>query len=176
MDWLWTFDDLLRYRGADFVGLVLSFASLWQLSRRRRSGFLFGALANAAWLVFGLYLTGIGVAQVVPVLDWIHSGDMVVDWGLRVDSLTAVMLVVITSVSALVHLLKDAALESVLKPADANLCASASPLRGRRSGIVDVGVRPCSMASRSSAPAKSTFRQAHRSRDGKMTTTMLVKL
>ena len=57
-----------------------------------------------AWLVFGLYLTGIGVPQVVPVLDWIHSGDMAVNWALRVDSLTAVMLVVITSVSALVHL------------------------------------------------------------------------
>jgi NADH-quinone oxidoreductase subunit L len=57
-----------------------------------------------AWFVFSLYITGLGVAQVVPVLDWIHSGDMVVDWSLRIDSLTAVMLVVITSVSALVHL------------------------------------------------------------------------
>ena len=42
--------------------------------------------------------------QVVPVLDWIRSGDMVVDWALRVDALTAVMLVVVTSVSSLVHL------------------------------------------------------------------------
>ncbi|MGC8045301.1 NAD(P)H-quinone oxidoreductase subunit 5, partial [Salmonella enterica] len=38
------------------------------------------------------------------MLDWIHSGDMRIDWALRVDALTAVMLVVITSVSALVHL------------------------------------------------------------------------
>ena len=67
------------------------------------TGALFMSCA-IAWLVFGLYLTGIGVPQVVPVLDWIHSGDMVVNWGLRIDSLTAVMLVVITSVSALVHL------------------------------------------------------------------------
>src|SRR6202012_2039307 len=39
-----------------------------------------------------------------PVLSWIHSGDLDVDWALRVDSLTAVMLVVVTSVSSLVHL------------------------------------------------------------------------
>ncbi len=40
----------------------------------------------------------------VPVLHWVTSGDMSFDWALRVDALTAVMLVVITSVSALVHL------------------------------------------------------------------------
>jgi NADH-quinone oxidoreductase subunit L len=56
-----------------------------------------------AWSVFVQYVGG-APAQVVPVLDWIRSGDMVVDWSLRIDSLTAVMLVVITSVSALVHL------------------------------------------------------------------------
>ena len=35
---------------------------------------------------------------------WISSGDLQVDWALRVDALTAVMLVVVTTVSALVHL------------------------------------------------------------------------
>lgn len=53
MDWLWNFGGLLKYHGVDFVGMGLSFASLWQLSRKRRSGFLLGALANAAWLGFG---------------------------------------------------------------------------------------------------------------------------
>ena len=38
------------------------------------------------------------------MLQWIHSGDLDVDWALRVDTLTAVMLVVVTTVSALVHL------------------------------------------------------------------------
>ncbi len=60
--------------------------------------------AVIAWFIFALYLTGLGVPQVVPVLDWIHSGDMHVDWALRIDALTAVMLVVITTVSSLVHL------------------------------------------------------------------------
>jgi NADH-quinone oxidoreductase subunit L len=57
-----------------------------------------------AWMTFAAFISGMDATQVVPVLDWIHSGDMVVNWSLRIDSLTAVMLVVITSVSALVHL------------------------------------------------------------------------
>jgi NADH-quinone oxidoreductase subunit L len=38
------------------------------------------------------------------VLPWIDSGDLKIDWALRIDPLTAVMLVVVTTVSALVHL------------------------------------------------------------------------
>ena len=40
----------------------------------------------------------------VPLFTWIISGDLKVDWALRIDTLTAVMLVVVTTVSALVHL------------------------------------------------------------------------
>lgn len=40
----------------------------------------------------------------VQLFTWIGSGDLVVNWALRVDTLTAVMLVVVTSVSSLVHL------------------------------------------------------------------------
>ncbi|WP_374944805.1 NADH-quinone oxidoreductase subunit L [Sphingomonas sp.] len=57
-----------------------------------------------SWPVFIGFLQGTSVAHVTPVLHWIASGDMDVSWALRVDALTAVMLVVITSVSALVHL------------------------------------------------------------------------
>ena len=39
----------------------------------------------------------------VHVLDWISSGTLEFAWSLKVDSLTAVMLVVVNSVSALVH-------------------------------------------------------------------------
>lgn len=38
------------------------------------------------------------------LLPWIFSGDLQVWWTLRVDTLTAVMLVVVTTVSSLVHL------------------------------------------------------------------------
>ena len=57
-----------------------------------------------SWPIFIGFLTGSNVATVTPVLHWITSGTMDVSWSLRVDALTAVMLVVITSVSALVHL------------------------------------------------------------------------
>lgn len=42
--------------------------------------------------------------QVVHLLQWINSGDFKADWSLRIDSLTAIMLVVVTWVSALVHI------------------------------------------------------------------------
>src|SRR5688572_21077498 len=57
-----------------------------------------------SWPIFLSFVFGNGEAQVVPVLDWIRSGNLSVDWALRVDALTAVMLVVVTSVSSLVHL------------------------------------------------------------------------
>jgi NADH-quinone oxidoreductase subunit L len=38
------------------------------------------------------------------VLPWINAGDLKVDWALQIDPLTVVMLVVVTTVSALVHL------------------------------------------------------------------------
>src|SRR6187397_1888992 len=40
----------------------------------------------------------------VALFPWINSGDLQVAWALRVDTLTAVMLVVVNTVSALVHL------------------------------------------------------------------------
>jgi NADH-quinone oxidoreductase subunit L len=40
----------------------------------------------------------------ITIANFITSGDLKVDWALRVDSLTAVMLFVVTTVSALVHL------------------------------------------------------------------------
>jgi NADH-quinone oxidoreductase subunit L len=40
----------------------------------------------------------------VALFPWIVSGDLKVDWALRIDTLTAVMLVVVTTISAFVHL------------------------------------------------------------------------
>jgi NADH-quinone oxidoreductase subunit L len=56
-----------------------------------------------SWPIFAAFLGGAD-AYVAPVSTWIVSGEMQVAWGLRVDALTSVMLVVITTVSALVHL------------------------------------------------------------------------
>src|SRR3954452_14335633 len=40
----------------------------------------------------------------IALFPWINSGDLQVAWSLRVDTLTAVMLVVVNTVSSLVHL------------------------------------------------------------------------
>ena len=63
--------------------------------------------ALLAWAVFLPYAFNGGEAAGVTkvhVLDWVHSGPLTLDWILRVDTLTAVMLVVVTTVSSLVHL------------------------------------------------------------------------
>ena len=57
-----------------------------------------------SWPIFVGFLSGSETAYVVPVMQWVQSGTLTFDWELRVDSLTAVMLVVVTTVSALVHL------------------------------------------------------------------------
>ncbi len=60
--------------------------------------------AFLSWPIFFQYIAGHAQPTVVPVMTWIQSGTMSVDWALRLDSLTAVMLVVVTTVSSLVHL------------------------------------------------------------------------
>jgi NADH-quinone oxidoreductase subunit L len=60
--------------------------------------------AALSWPIFLGFIGGGSHEYVVPVLEWIHSGDLAVNWELRVDALTAVMLVVVTTVSSLVHL------------------------------------------------------------------------
>ncbi|SJZ46989.1 NADH-quinone oxidoreductase subunit L [Enhydrobacter aerosaccus] len=44
-----------------------------------------------------------GKMMVVKLFDWIGSGTLDVAWSLRVDTLTAVMLIVVTGVSSMVH-------------------------------------------------------------------------
>ena len=54
-----------------------------------------------SWIVF---LGHDGVTEKVQILRWIESGSLSTDWAIRLDRLTAIMLIVITTVSALVHL------------------------------------------------------------------------
>jgi NADH-quinone oxidoreductase subunit L len=67
------------------------------------TGFLMiGAVLS--WIVFVRVGFGGETVEPVRVLKWIASGDLDAAWVLRIDTLTAVMLVVVTTVSALVHL------------------------------------------------------------------------
>jgi NADH-quinone oxidoreductase subunit L len=59
--------------------------------------------AFLSWIAFVSVGFGSGATR-VQVATWMVSGDLVVDWAFRIDTLTAVMLVVVTTVSALVHL------------------------------------------------------------------------
>ncbi len=54
------------------------------------------------WLFFDVALGG--NERTVELSAWIHSGSFQVDWALKLDTLTAVMLVVVNGVSALVHI------------------------------------------------------------------------
>ncbi|MGZ8349070.1 MAG: NADH-quinone oxidoreductase subunit L, partial [Allosphingosinicella sp.] len=67
------------------------------------TGALFVAMF-LSWPIFIGFLMGTEHSALHPVVNWISSGDLQVEWALRVDALTAVMLVVVTTVSALVHL------------------------------------------------------------------------
>jgi len=66
------------------------------------TGFLIVS-ALLSWVTFFVIALGDTAVERVRVLPWFTSGTLAVDWSLRVDTLTAVMLVVVTSVSALVH-------------------------------------------------------------------------
>ncbi|MCX7863864.1 MAG: NADH-quinone oxidoreductase subunit L, partial [Novosphingobium sp.] len=67
------------------------------------TGALFVSCA-LSWPIFLGFIAGTETAHVVPVMQWVQSGTLRFDWALRVDALTAVMFVVITTVSAFVHL------------------------------------------------------------------------
>ncbi len=72
----------------------------------RASGILTSALvlAGAALSWYAFYKVGIqGEDAHVTLLSWIGVGDLQASWALRIDTLTAVMLVVVNTVSALVH-------------------------------------------------------------------------
>ena len=64
------------------------------------TGLLFLAAA-LSWVVF---LGFDGVTRQIELMTWIQSGTLDTSWAIRLDRLTAIMLVVINTVSALVHL------------------------------------------------------------------------
>jgi NADH-quinone oxidoreductase subunit L len=66
------------------------------------TGLLFVSLALSLLAFNDVALQGHN--YIIPILPWIHSGEFTADWTVRIDSITAVMLVVVTGVSSLVHL------------------------------------------------------------------------
>ena len=62
-----------------------------------------GLLFLACFLSWIVFFT-LGEAESIPLFRFIESGTLSTDWAIRSDRLTAIMLIVITTVSALVHL------------------------------------------------------------------------
>ena len=90
----------LPFIGALFTGLLSR-----QISHR------VAQLVTSGLMLTSAVLAGVVFCDVVlekhsytiTLFDWIQSGDFKTSWAFRVDSLTAVMLVVVTWVSSLVH-------------------------------------------------------------------------
>ncbi len=77
----------------------------WRVFGERAAMWIATALlflaAILSWIVF---LTFDGTTEQIQILRWIESGSLSTDWSIRLDRLTAIMLIVVTTVSALVHL------------------------------------------------------------------------
>ncbi|RIJ68405.1 NADH-quinone oxidoreductase subunit L [Brevundimonas sp. LPMIX5] len=67
------------------------------------TGLLFFSCA-VSWIVFSQWTWGGLEAFTVHIAPFIHVGDFQSNWSIRVDAMSAVMLIVVTSVSSLVHL------------------------------------------------------------------------
>ena len=63
-----------------------------------------GLVLLAALLSWIVFLGHDGELQRIQILRWIESGSLSTDWAIRLDRLTAIMLIVINTVSALVHI------------------------------------------------------------------------
>ena len=63
-----------------------------------------GVLFLIAVLSWYAFLTFDGARETVTLFRWFDSGSMIADWAIRVDRLTLIMLIVVNTVSALVHL------------------------------------------------------------------------
>lgn len=88
---------------AALVGGLTNKAAPSVFAKAITTGALFISAA-LSWPIFLGFVAGTYEPTVVPVLKWVQSGSLAFDWALRVDTLTAIMLVVINTVSALVHL------------------------------------------------------------------------
>ena len=82
-------------------------AGIASLMKNDTLGYVFsltGVLLSAmlGWVVF-ITMAIPGIDQTVFLASWINVGSFQVDWALRFDTLTAVMVIVVTTVSAMVH-------------------------------------------------------------------------
>jgi NADH-quinone oxidoreductase subunit L len=104
-----------------FVGFLLN-AFLGRRVSKAAAGALacgsmiasFGVSGVAVWRLVGLPLQSRAITQ--PIFDWITSGDFDVSFALRVDPLSAVMILVVTGVGTLIHVYSTAYMHDETDP------------------------------------------------------------
>ena len=60
--------------------------------------------AILSWIAFFSFAYSDSAPQTIEVMRWVNSGNLNVNWAFRIDTLTVVMLVVVNTVSSLVHM------------------------------------------------------------------------
>ena len=81
---------LQRYIG-DRIAMILTTASV-------------GLSLALSWPIFVDFVWGEGHERIIELMPFIHVGDFQSTWSVRIDALSAIMLVVVNTVSFLVHL------------------------------------------------------------------------
>ena len=82
-----------------FGAILCGFGYRW-LSERGAIVVATGLLFFACLLAWIVFFSFDGVTQQHPLFRWIVSGTLASDWGVRLDRLTAIMLVVVTTSAA----------------------------------------------------------------------------
>src|SRR6056297_3472765 len=89
---------------APLVGAIIAGFGWKMIGEQAAQWVATGLLFLSALLSWIVFLTFDGTTEHVEILRWIQSGTLDTSWGIRMDRLTTIMLIVITTVSALVHL------------------------------------------------------------------------
>ena len=89
---------------APLVGALLCGFSWRLIGEQAAMWVATGLLFLACLLSWIVFFTFDGQTQQIEIMRWIESGSLSTSWAIRLDRLTAIMLIVVTTVSALVHL------------------------------------------------------------------------
>ncbi|MBI04813.1 MAG: NADH-quinone oxidoreductase subunit L [Pelagibacteraceae bacterium] len=98
MSQLIIFLPLLGFAFCFFFGNFFNF----RVSQVITTTFLF-VITLFSWILFFDYI-GEKEKHIIHIFNWFTSGNFIVDWSIRLDSLTTTMFIVVTTVSACVHL------------------------------------------------------------------------
>ncbi|MEI4470531.1 NADH-quinone oxidoreductase subunit L [Frigidibacter sp. MR17.24] len=89
---------------APLVGAIIAGFGWRVISEQGAQYLTTGLLALACLLSWIVFLGFDGEMRQIQILDWVQSGTLDTSWSIRLDRLTATMLIVVTTVSTLVHL------------------------------------------------------------------------